>query len=51
MGRAQNMDYREEAKQQSFSKITPLSRYMAYLQMRHREDAKDAKLREEENKS
>ena len=45
------MDYREEAKQQSFSKITPLSRSMAYLQMRHREDAKDAKLREEENKS
>jgi hypothetical protein len=34
-----------------FSKITPLPRSVAYLQMRYREDAKDAKLREEENKS
>jgi hypothetical protein len=34
-----------------FSKITPLPRSMAYLQMRYREDAKDAKSREEENKS
>jgi hypothetical protein len=34
-----------------FSEITPLRRSMAHLQMRYREDAKDAKLREEENKS
>jgi len=34
-----------------FSKIAPLRRSVAYLQMRYREDAKDAKLREEENKS
>jgi len=32
-----------------FSKITPLRRSIGYSQMRYREDAKDAKLREEEN--
>jgi hypothetical protein len=31
-------------------KITPLRRPIGYPQMRYREDAKDAKLREEENK-
>jgi hypothetical protein len=33
-----------------FSKVTPLRRSIGYPQMRYREDAKDAKLREEENK-
>jgi len=32
-------------------KTTPFRRSMAYHQMRYREDAKDAKVREEENKS
>jgi len=33
-----------------FSKITPLRRSVAHLQMRYREGAKDAKLREEKSK-